>query len=71
MRLFKPYTRVVEPNAEVRNALRSLLVRSKRRGEPAYIFVNNRLEGFSPKMIYIDGDWRDHERWALTAEMRG
>ncbi|MEW2624447.1 GNAT family protein [Streptomyces sp. NPDC048106] len=30
-----------------------------------------RLEGFSPKMIYIDGDWRDHERWALTAEMRG
>ncbi|MER8119599.1 GNAT family N-acetyltransferase [Streptomyces sp. NPDC094031] len=29
-----------------------------------------RLEGFSPKMIYIDGDWRDHERWALTTEMR-
>ncbi|MET8610207.1 MULTISPECIES: GNAT family N-acetyltransferase [Streptomyces] len=28
-----------------------------------------RLEGFSPKMIYVDGDWRDHERWALTAEM--
>ncbi|MEU3027277.1 GNAT family N-acetyltransferase [Streptomyces incarnatus] len=29
-----------------------------------------RREGFSPKMIYIDGDWRDHERWAITAEMR-
>ncbi|MEU1176977.1 GNAT family protein [Streptomyces sp. NPDC005820] len=29
-----------------------------------------RLEGFSPKMIHIDGEWRDHERWALTAEMR-
>ncbi|MDX3242031.1 GNAT family protein [Streptomyces sp. ME18-1-4] len=27
-----------------------------------------RLEGFSPKMIYIDGKWRDHERWAITAE---
>jgi hypothetical protein len=19
-------------------------------------------------MIYIDGEWRDHERWAITAE---
>ncbi|GAB7105598.1 GNAT family protein [Streptomyces phaeofaciens JCM 4814] len=29
-----------------------------------------RREGFSPKMIYIDGEWRDHERWAITAETR-
>ncbi|WP_159052017.1 GNAT family N-acetyltransferase, partial [Streptomyces niveiscabiei] len=29
-----------------------------------------RLEGLSPKMLYVDGDWRDHERWAITAEMR-
>lgn len=27
-----------------------------------------RREGYSPRYLKIDGDWRDHERWALLAE---
>jgi ribosomal-protein-alanine N-acetyltransferase len=27
-----------------------------------------RLEGFSPRYLKIDDQWRDHERWAILAE---
>jgi uncharacterized protein YecE (DUF72 family) len=49
--LFSPYQAVREPNHEVREALRNLLIRAKQRAEPTYIFVNNRLEGNAPGTI--------------------
>jgi ribosomal-protein-alanine N-acetyltransferase len=30
-----------------------------------------RLEGFSPRYLKIDGQWRDHERWAILSEEFG
>ncbi|MEU0373952.1 GNAT family protein [Streptomyces sp. NPDC006283] len=49
----------LEANIQPRNAASIGLVRA----------AGFRLEGYSPDFLYIDGAWRDHERWAITREM--
>jgi uncharacterized protein YecE (DUF72 family) len=51
VREFSPYRAIQEPNQEVRDALRNLLLRAKNRSEPTFMFVNNRLEGNAPGTI--------------------
>ena len=48
---FAPYDRVQEVNEPVRRGLRELVEIARADGRPAFIFVNNRLEGNSPGTI--------------------
>jgi uncharacterized protein YecE (DUF72 family) len=51
VRIFSPYDRVQEVNEPVRRGLRELIDIAVVDGRPAFIFVNNRLEGNSPGTI--------------------
>ena len=48
---FTPYNGIQDPNPETRDALRLLIAQARKRHEPSYIFVNNRLEGNAPETI--------------------
>ena len=48
---FSPYREIQDPNPAARQAVRDLIARAKKRNQPAYIFVNNRLEGNAPQTI--------------------
>ena len=51
VREFSPYNEVREVNEPVRRGLRELVEIARVEGRPAFIFVNNRLEGNSPGTI--------------------
>jgi uncharacterized protein YecE (DUF72 family) len=51
VRMFSPYDRVQDVNEPVRGALRELVEVALVDGLPAFIFVNNRLEGNSPGTV--------------------
>jgi uncharacterized protein YecE (DUF72 family) len=48
---FEPYQAVREPDPSTREALRRIAARALRVRQPAFVFVNNRLEGNAPATI--------------------
>jgi hypothetical protein len=51
VKTFEPYRAVQEPNEGAREAIRQVAERSRRARKPAFLFVNNRLEGHAPSTI--------------------
>jgi uncharacterized protein YecE (DUF72 family) len=51
VKMFTPYESVQDPNPRARDTMRTLVERARRRREPAYLFINNRLEGNAPVTI--------------------
>jgi hypothetical protein len=48
---FEPYRLVQEPNEGARDAMRRIAETSRKERKPAFLFVNNRLEGNAPSTI--------------------
>jgi uncharacterized protein YecE (DUF72 family) len=51
VQMFAPYERIQDENPKARQAMRSVIQRARKRREPAYLFINNRLEGNAPVTI--------------------
>lgn len=51
VRQFSPYSEIQDPNPETRHAVRAVIEHAKQRRIPAYLFINNRLEGNAPGTI--------------------
>ena len=53
---FEPYEKTREPNQPAREAMRRIAERAMERDKPAFVFVNNRLEGNAPTTIEAVAD---------------
>jgi len=56
VRMFSPYDQVRDVNEPVRKGLKELIHTARVNGRPAFIYVNNRLEGNSPGTIVVVTD---------------
>jgi uncharacterized protein YecE (DUF72 family) len=63
VKLFTPYEHVQDANPRARETMRRIVERARRRREPAYLFINNRLEGNAPVTIdaVVHGDMSHDE----------
>jgi uncharacterized protein YecE (DUF72 family) len=64
VKALEPYELVREPNPPTRDAMREIAARAKKMRKPAFLFVNNRLEGHAPTTIesVADGLFQDEPR---------
>lgn len=51
VKTFQPYRSVQQPDLPAREAMREIVTQARERREPAFLFVNNRLEGNAPQTI--------------------
>lgn len=51
VQMFSPYDRVQDPSLSSRAAMTRVIEHARRKREPAYLFINNRLEGNAPVTI--------------------
>ncbi len=54
--MFEPYRETQEPLPRAREGLLALVERARKRKKPAFLFINNRLEGFAPGTIEAVAD---------------
>ena len=51
VKTFEPYREIQEPNESARSGMAEIVTQSRKRKKPAFLFVNNRLEGNAPGTI--------------------